>query len=161
MTVNANLLRPLEPTKSRPKVHRTVFLTHTRLKPTPAVPAPVREALQFLAEIATKIKAQRRLPAPIPEVRECSAPPCFPWHRNPEVEIKIIPPPSSDHDRVASKLGQKLIEMECLRTDVVILRGIIARREVHVRMPLVQFVAMLMCGAGLGLVLGMMLWHNL
>ena len=160
MTVNANLLRPLEQTNSQPKVHRTVLLTHTRLKPTPGVPAPVREAQQFLAEIATKIKAHC-LPATIPAVREFPAPPRFPWHRNPEVEIKILPPPSSDHDRVASKLGQKLIEMECLRTDVVILRGIIARREVCVRMPLVQFVAMLMCGAGLGLMLGIMLWHNL
>jgi hypothetical protein len=161
MTVKANPLRALEQEKSRPKVHQAVFLTLTRtLKSAPAVPAPVQEAQQFLAEIAAKIKADR-LPAPIPSVREFPAPPRFPWHRKPELEIRIIPPPASDHDRVASKLVQKLIEMECLRTDVVILRGIIARREVRVRMPLAQFVAMMICAAGLGLMLGMMLWHNL
>jgi hypothetical protein len=142
-------------------VNANQFLTHTRtLKSGPAVPAPVQEAQQFLAEIAAKIKAHR-VPAPIPAVRAFPAPPLFPWHRKPEPEIRIIPPPPSDHDRVASKLDQKLIEMECLRTDVVILRGIIARREVRVRMPLPQFVAMLLCGAGLGLMLGMMIWHNL
>ena len=144
MTLNANLVP-----------------THTRtLKSGPAVPAELQEAQQFLAEITTKIKAHR-LPPPIPTVREFPAPPRFPWHRKPELEIRIIPPPPSDHDRLASKLDQKLIEMECLRTDVVILRGIIARTEVRARMPLVQFVAMLICGAGLGLMLGMMIWHNL
>jgi hypothetical protein len=159
MTVDANLLRALEQKKSRPAVRRTVFLTHTRtLKSAPAVPAAVLEAQQFLAEIAVKIKKQLK---PQPEVPEFPAPPRFPWHRKPELGIRIISPPPSDRDRVASKLGQKLIEMECLRTDVVILRGIIARREVQVRMPLVQFVAMLICGAGLGLLLGMMLWHSL
>jgi hypothetical protein len=161
MTVNANLLRALEQPKSRPKVHRAVLLTDTRpLKSAPVVPASVQEAQQFLAEIATKIKAHR-LPAPIHAVREPPASPLFLWHRKPELEIRITPPRPSDHDRVASKLGQKLIEMECLRTDIVMLRGIIARREVRVRMPVVQFVAMLICGAGLGLMLGMMIWHYL
>jgi len=161
MRVNANLLRALEQPKSRPIVHRAVLLTDTRpLMSAPAVPALVQDAQQFLGEIATKIKAHR-LPAPIPAVRESPTSPLFPWHRKAELEIRITPPRPSDHDRVASKLAQKLIEMECLRTDIVILRGIIARREVRVRMPLVQFVAMLICGAGLGLMLGMMIWRSL